>query len=163
MTMGRISEGAISNTKHLNDLLKDIYETEMRISDILSKMEFPPGKIQELKDARLDVFFGHLEFAFQCKLFGDSNSRRAYQIICRRYGLFGMEKETLQAVGERFSISRERVRQLEQKAIRRMRAKYDPMAILITLSACKAVGIDPLEILNANADDTEDAEEGGSQ
>ena len=153
----KISDATKTKLLHFNDFLNDVYGTEFRISDALNKMGFPTEKAAELKDLKLDDFFIHLEFALKCKLYGDTNSRRAYQIVCRRYGLFGLEKETLQSIGERFGISRERIRQLEQKAIRRMKSKYDPMSILITLAACNAVGIDAMDVLNPTGEwDDED-------
>ncbi len=46
-------------------------------------------------------------------------------IIVRRFGLDGGPAMTLAAVGESLGISRERVRQLEQKAMARLRARLE--------------------------------------
>jgi len=46
---------------------------------------------------------------------------RERAILCLRYGLVDGKCHTLDALGKRFGITRERVRQLEQKALRRMR------------------------------------------
>lgn len=48
---------------------------------------------------------------------GDS---RSMEIIQRRYGLLNGEKETLEEIGESYGITRERIRQIQKKAINRM-------------------------------------------
>lgn len=42
-------------------------------------------------------------------------------ILRFRFGIGGMREHTLEEVGERFSITRERVRQIEQRALTRLR------------------------------------------
>ena len=42
---------------------------------------------------------------------------RTTEVISRRFGLKGGQEETLEAIGKSFGITRERVRQIEQKAI----------------------------------------------
>ena len=46
---------------------------------------------------------------------------REQKIIILRYGLFGERVHTLIEIGVIFDISRERIRQIEAKAIRRLR------------------------------------------
>lgn len=48
---------------------------------------------------------------------------REREIIENRFGL-GCPKQTLEEVGQRYKVTRERIRQIEAKAIRWMRAKY---------------------------------------
>lgn len=43
------------------------------------------------------------------------------EILCMRYGLNGYEPMSLQQIGDRFNLSKERIRQIEKKAIRRLR------------------------------------------
>jgi RNA polymerase sigma factor (sigma-70 family) len=45
---------------------------------------------------------------------------RMKEIIIRRYGLADMPEETLEQVGQRFGITRERIRQIEKAAIERL-------------------------------------------
>ncbi|EDP72967.1 sigma-70 family RNA polymerase sigma factor, partial [Hydrogenivirga sp. 128-5-R1-1] len=47
---------------------------------------------------------------------------REREIIKHRYGLEGEEPKTLNEVGEMLGISRERVRQLENRALKKLRA-----------------------------------------
>jgi RNA polymerase primary sigma factor len=46
---------------------------------------------------------------------------REREILKYRFGLFGVESETLEDVGERFGITRERVRQIQKKAVEKLR------------------------------------------
>ena len=43
-------------------------------------------------------------------------------VLRRRFGLDGEAPETLEAIGRRMSLSRERVRQIEANALRKLRA-----------------------------------------
>ena len=52
----------------------------------------------------------------------ESLDARALQILELRFGLSGAEPQTLQQVGERLGITRERVRQIESGALRELRA-----------------------------------------
>ena len=51
-------------------------------------------------------------------------SDRSREVVERRFGLTGPERETLEKVGKDFGITRERVRQIQEKAI-----KYIKMAM----------------------------------
>jgi RNA polymerase primary sigma factor len=46
----------------------------------------------------------------------------AKKVIILRYGLDGQEPETLEAIGKVFGVTRERIRQIEQRAINKLRA-----------------------------------------
>jgi hypothetical protein len=48
---------------------------------------------------------------------------REREVIVRRFGLEGKEKETLQSIGDSFRITRERVRQIENAALNKIRPK----------------------------------------
>jgi RNA polymerase primary sigma factor len=52
----------------------------------------------------------------------DVLDEREKEIIKMRYGLDGEEPKTLEEVGEKLGISRERVRQLEQRALKKLKA-----------------------------------------
>jgi RNA polymerase primary sigma factor len=55
----------------------------------------------------------------------DRLDRREREILKYRYGLRGVEVETLEEVGKRFKITRERVRQIQNAAITKMRAMME--------------------------------------
>jgi RNA polymerase primary sigma factor len=46
---------------------------------------------------------------------------REAQIIRLRFGLSGSEAYTLEEIGQQFGVSRERIRQLEARALRQMK------------------------------------------
>lgn len=46
---------------------------------------------------------------------------REYYILQRRFGLFDVEPGTLEEIGKELSVTRERVRQIESRALRKMR------------------------------------------
>ena len=48
-------------------------------------------------------------------------SSREETILKSRFGIDGRPTETLKTIGERFSVSKERIRQIEKKAIRKLR------------------------------------------
>jgi RNA polymerase primary sigma factor len=52
-------------------------------------------------------------------------SPRDAAIISSRYGLDGGRQKTLEEVGERFRVTRERVRQIQTKALTRLRTKFE--------------------------------------
>jgi len=47
-------------------------------------------------------------------------SRREMDVLVMRYGLFGSEPETLKQIGERLQLTRERVRQIENEALKKL-------------------------------------------
>jgi len=51
----------------------------------------------------------------------DTLTEREKMILIYRFGLYGHKPETLEEVGKRFNITRERVRQIENKALRKLR------------------------------------------
>ena len=55
----------------------------------------------------------------------DKLSRREREILKYRYGLHGAKVETLDVVGKRFNITRERVRQIQNSAVLKLRSMMD--------------------------------------
>lgn len=53
-------------------------------------------------------------------------SRRMRDIVEKRFGLRGGRRKTLEAVGKEYKITRERVRQIEVEALKRLRQADDP-------------------------------------
>ena len=48
---------------------------------------------------------------------------KEHKIISMRFGLEGYNRMTLEEIGERFHVTRERIRQIETRAIKRLSAK----------------------------------------
>jgi RNA polymerase primary sigma factor len=55
---------------------------------------------------------------------------REKEIIIRRFGIGKQERLTLEEIGEEFGVTRERIRQLEQRAMRKLRRKLSKMNFL---------------------------------
>jgi RNA polymerase primary sigma factor len=130
---------------------------EPRPDELAARMAVPIGKIELLLDAakhpaslempigeREETPLGHLvrdvtsrspeEAAIRGQLAKEVEramgplDEREREVLRLRYGL-GLERElTLEEIGRRLSITRERVRQIEMKAVRKMRAARDHAA-----------------------------------
>lgn len=137
----------------LNGLAKDLYGTEWRISTALEKYSFSKTQIAFLKADGLEAFLHNIDFALQCRLLCGSNGMRFFKIVYQRYGLFGCAKQTLQTIGEEMGISRERVRQLEEKALRRLKPTkiLDVLETLTVIAACHALQVGPSVLLSAES------------
>ena len=55
------------------------------------------------------------------EMFPDCLGDREKQVIKMRYGLDDGIKQTLQQIGDRYGVCRERVRQIEKKALRKLK------------------------------------------
>jgi RNA polymerase primary sigma factor len=55
---------------------------------------------------------------------------REKEIIIRRFGIGKQERLTLEEIGEEFGVTRERIRQLEQRAMRKLRRRLSKMNFL---------------------------------
>jgi RNA polymerase primary sigma factor len=53
----------------------------------------------------------------------DTLSPREREIVRLRFGMGGAPEQTLEEIGNRFSLTRERIRQIEEKALRRLRER----------------------------------------
>jgi len=45
------------------------------------------------------------------------------KVIIARFGFFGREAQTLEQVGQTLNVTRERIRQIEAKALRKLRSR----------------------------------------
>jgi RNA polymerase primary sigma factor len=52
---------------------------------------------------------------------------REMKILTRRFGLDGEEVQTLEEIGHRFSVTRERIRQLQNGALAKLRKMLDQL------------------------------------
>ena len=129
---------------NFNSFLTEIYGKEQRISTILAEKGFSKQHLDTLKGDKLTELFALIEFAIKCRFIGQVVFR-AIDVIIRRYGLFGRRKETLQAIGDSMGISRERVRQLQEKALKRLTpgTNHDVLSDIIVLSVCHVMQLKP--------------------
>ena len=136
----------------LQELLANVYGEKRLISDMLISVGLSEENINTLKKEALFNFCENIKFALVCRFLHFQGGQRQHDILVRRYGLFRSESETLEAIGNSNGITRERVRQLEGRAIKRLKAgvKTDAVKILIVLAACKTLELDEMELLKAD-------------
>ena len=107
----------------LNRFLSSVYGVPIGLSILLTDLGFTEQQIDQLQRNHLEEIVASSITSLKNRLVRGSSGDRTYGIVCRRFGLDGRTTETLQIIGERLGVSRERVRQIEQKAIRRCRSK----------------------------------------
>lgn len=64
----------------------------------------------------------------------DSLDHREREILTRRFGIDGHAVQTLEQIGNALKLSRERIRQIERKALEKMQGKNDLLAVYEELS-----------------------------
>ncbi len=80
--------------------------------------DFIPNEDSSIDDI---VFYKDLPSAIQ-KVFKMCNlSKKEVKILTYRFGLQGEEQKTLEEIGQMFGVTRERIRQIETKALRKIR------------------------------------------
>lgn len=103
MALGQIKEKGINKNIHL-DLTMDGYEMVKRGTKIRELEQEPPEDPEEA----LDALFKTL-------------TARGSLLLAHRFGIFGEKRKTLEATGKAMCVTRERVRQMESKVMRKMR------------------------------------------
>lgn len=102
----KLQEGAVS----LHTLIGDDRDTELE--EFISSDEDTPEEVLTGQLLPEQV----MKFVNECKL-----SDREREILTLRFGLDGKDPMTLEEVGRYYNLTRERVRQLEAKAMRKLR------------------------------------------
>lgn len=106
----------------INQFLSDIYQRKMRLSYLLAEMDFSEEEIQLIANQLLiETIEGFIQ-SLQETIKDCRDGQRLFDIIHSNYGLDGSNPKTLQQIGDKLEISKERVRQLKVKAIKKIRA-----------------------------------------
>lgn len=100
--------------RSLDELLGD--EGDLRLSDILLSEEERDGRTDPAEIVIHAMFHADVERALSTLL-----PKRAADIIERRFGLGTADRETLEAIGADYGVTRERIRQIENKALKQLR------------------------------------------
>ena len=85
--------------------------------NLLDVIESPPVDIVENYSTREEV-------RFLLRTLKDTLSPKEYQVICLRYGLFGLEEQTQREIAQRLSISRSYVSRIEKNALLKLRGLF---------------------------------------
>lgn len=140
----------------VNQLLADVYERDIRISSLLADY-LDAAQLKCIKVEKLDAFLSMMLFGVRCRFVAITEGMRLYSILSARYGLEDAFPRTLAQIGEIEGVSRERIRQLEQKALKRLKPtkNYDALKHLACLAAREVLDI---EALPAQPESSEGAE-----
>ncbi len=105
----------------VNEFLSAVYQRRVFLSSLLTEQGFTTEQVERLYGEGLEPLATAVVELAQAQIKGYAGGERLWEVICRRFGLDGQPGETLQVLGDRLGISRERVRQLESKALQRCR------------------------------------------
>ena len=120
--LDQIAERLRMTTRHLSELLTVNRRTISLEDQAFRDSDLEIGDVIEDKETRSpdEQFIDHSLAADINKTLQKLNDREI-QILEYRFGLNGKEKKSLQQVAEIFHITKERIRQLEMKAVRKVR------------------------------------------
>ena len=124
-----------SEVESLNAFLSSVYGEEMRMSTLLARSGLTGEQIQRLRDHHLHQLITYLHEVIRARMLRWQRGNELYAIICRRFGFVGGRSETLQEIGQSLNLSRERIRQLEKKTLRRCKIMTRPMHLQEPLRA----------------------------
>ncbi len=104
----------LENQKDIESLDRAINEWEIKLKDIISW----PNNLE--KEVVNKIFSEQLKEAISEELWSILDDRER-QVIMRRFWLDGNEIYTLEEIWKKFNLSRERIRQIEKRAKRKLR------------------------------------------
>ena len=111
MSIAEISETIKISGRHLSVDAPFVPGDDNRLLDILSNDQQPPPDSELMRES--------LRVEVQQVL--STLSEREAEVIRLYFGLDEQQALTLEEIGEKFNLTRERVRQIKEKAIRRLR------------------------------------------
>lgn len=85
---------------------------------LLDIIESPPVDIVEEYSTREDI-------RFLLSVLKDTLSEKEYQVICLRYGLFGIEEQTQREIATQLGISRSYVSRIEKNALEKLKKLFN--------------------------------------
>lgn len=115
--------------EHLNKPVKTV-EKMLKLNERVSSVDVPAGKDfdKPLLDSLTDEWSMSPPETLQEEGIKDNVTSWVYQlsekqreVICRRYGLCGYEYATLEQVAQEMGVTRERVRQIQMDALKRLK------------------------------------------
>ena len=85
---------------------------------LLDIIESPPVDIVEEYSTQEDI-------RFLISILKDALSEKEYQVICLRYGLFGIEEQTQREIATQLGISRSYVSRIEKNALEKLKKLFN--------------------------------------
>jgi DNA-directed RNA polymerase sigma subunit (sigma70/sigma32) len=105
---------------NVNAFLKALYDAPRPLSDFLRDQRLSDEDVARLYRDHLDAYLA--EFLRRCTSWmAKLLPERRYNVLARHYGLGGHPKSTLAVLAREQGVSRERIRQVRQSALRHMR------------------------------------------
>lgn len=103
----------------VDEYLSAIYARPIGMKALLAGLGYSQAAIDRLYADHLAALVAQVVAGIEAQFEGDPDGMRLRFVMTRRYGMDGVAPASLQEIGDALDISRERVRQLAVKAIRR--------------------------------------------
>jgi len=100
--------------------MSDVYRKDIQLSTLLDELGFSNAQIEIIRSRYLDQTSLLIQETLKEFIFVRLDAELLWQILCKRYGLTGEAPKTLKDLRDELNITRERVRHLEEKAIRKL-------------------------------------------
>lgn len=111
----------------INKLLSDIYQQQMRLSYLLAEMNFSEEDIKFIANQLLEKTVDNFLNTLQTTILAYSDGERSFNILQYIYGLEGNAPRTLESISYELEISRERVRQIKNKVLKKIRVNNNKL------------------------------------
>ena len=111
MAPEEVKESLKSSNRHVSMDAPITQDDEVTLYDVMLSQDSPPPD----KGLLTDSLRKEIERALNTLTYREANIIRLY------FGLNGIHAHTLEEIGEEFSLTRERVRQIKEKAIKRLK------------------------------------------
>ncbi len=119
----------------INLFLAEAYDPTINLVEFLNTIGFDEQQTQTLYANRVEALLSAYIEAIHFRLVtARKDGDRLFHILTKRYSFDGNRSSTLEELGLHWHISRERIRQLQRKAIRRCRSPGTRMYCEIALS-----------------------------
>jgi DNA-directed RNA polymerase sigma subunit (sigma70/sigma32) len=110
--------------RNINRFIYAIYDSPRQLSDILREAGVNEKDINQIRHQQLEPYMTRLAASWET-LFREVLTQRQTDIVVRYYGLTSESTTTLQQLGNEYGVSRERIRQLREHAVDRLKqAEY---------------------------------------
>lgn len=139
-----IDIGGRATLEALNRFLEAVYGESCRVSDLLTRRGLKDQELETLRREHLDAFIRQLQRSIR-EWISTLTTARTTDVCIRRFALDGHPAQTLAELGDEYGVSRERIRQIETKMLRRLRHQRAALERLIVATACAWLGIPPPE------------------